>query len=218
LKGIEIAQPMAAWNVRAMCSVCYAERALYEIKDAELTPERVLRELRAIEQRLLFLEGGSPRPTLAVPHLLSGESSAYYHGYVLAEMAVQQTRAFFRHRDGHLVDNPRIGPDLREHYWKPGNALTFFDFVENLTGAPLTAHALAHEVNRDVAEALAEAVTDLDREPQLARFESGIDLEAKIRVVHGRETIAELDTRGFAAFESDFARWIDRAEAANAGG
>jgi hypothetical protein len=128
LKGIEIAQPMAAWNVRAMCSVCYAERALYEIPDGELTPERVLREMRAIEERLLFLEGGSPRPTLAVPHLLSGESSAYYHGYVLAEMAVQQTRDFFRRRDGHLVDNPRIGPDLREHYWRPGNALTFFAF------------------------------------------------------------------------------------------
>jgi hypothetical protein len=36
--------------------------------------------------------------------------------------------------------------------------------------------------------------------------------------VHGRETIAELDGRGFAAFEGEFARWIERAEAANAGG
>jgi hypothetical protein len=218
LKGIEIAQPMAAWNVRAMCSVCYAERALYEIPDAELTPERVLRDLRAIEERLLFLDGGSPRPTLAVPHLLSGESSAYYHGYVLAEMAVQQTRDFFRRRDGHLVDNPRIGPDLRDHYWQPGNALTFFAFVENLTGAPLTANALAHEANRDVAAALAEARADLDREPGIARHEAALDLDARIRVVHGRETIAELDARGFAAFERDFARWIDEREAATSGG
>jgi hypothetical protein len=218
LKGIEIAQPMAAWNVRAMCSVCYAERALYEIPDRELTPERVLRELRAIEERLLFLPGGSPRPTLAVPHLLSGESSAYYHGYVLAEMAVQQTRAYFRERDGHLVDNPRVGPDLREHYWRPGNALTFLAFVENLTGAPLGAEALAHEVNRDTQAAVREAASDLDREPGIARGPEPFDLEAQIRVVHGRETIAELDGRGFAAFEGEFARWIERAEAANAGG
>ncbi len=214
LKGIEIAQPMASWNVRAMCSVCYAERAIYEIPDAELTPERVLLELRAIEERLLFLDGGSPRPTLAVPHLLSGESSAYYHGYVLAEMAVQQTRTFFRARDGHLLDNPRIGPDLREHYWRLGNALTFFDFVENLTGSPLTADALAHEANRDVAATLAEAGAQLDREPNLPRFDAAIDLDAKVRVVHGRETIAVLDARGFEAFEREFARWIDRAEAA----
>lgn len=223
LKGVEISQPMAAWNARAMCSVCYAERALYEIPDDELTPERVLRELRAIEERLLFLEGGSTRPTLAVPHLLAGESSAYYHGYVLAEMAVQQTRAFFKSRDGSLLDNPRIGPDLREHYWKPGNARTFFAFIENLTGAPLTANALAHEVNRDVAQALAEARADLEREPRIARFDGDIDLEARLRIVHGRETIAELPSgdaslhaRGFAEFERAFARWIERAESATA--
>ncbi|MDZ4773903.1 MAG: M3 family metallopeptidase [Planctomycetota bacterium] len=212
LKGIEIVQPMAAWNIRAMCSVCYAERAVYEIPDAELTPERILQELRAVEERLLFLDGGSPRPTLAVPHLLSGESSAYYHGYVLAEMAVQQTRAFFKERDGHLVDNPRIGLSLREHYWAPGNAHTFFDFVENLTGAPLTAKALADEVNRTDVEALAEARADLDNEPRIARFTGKIELNAQIRVVHGRDTIAELDGRGFTAFEQDFARWIESSE------
>ncbi|MBL8859140.1 MAG: peptidase M3 [Planctomycetes bacterium] len=212
LKGIEIAQPLAAWNIRAMCAVCYAERALYEIPDSELTAERVLRELRAVEERLLFLDGGSPRPTLAVPHLLSGESSAYYHGYVLAEMAVQQTRAFFRARDGYLVDNPRIGPDLREHYWRQGNALTFFDFVENLTGAPLTARAMAGDANRSVAEALSEARADLQRAALKPRADVAIDLGAKLRVVHGRETIAELGAAGFEPFERAFAQWIRRLE------
>ena len=36
-------------------------------------------------------QGGlGPRPLLSVPHLLSDEASCYYHGYVLAEMAVHQ--------------------------------------------------------------------------------------------------------------------------------
>ena len=40
-----------------------------------------------------FEQGGlSARPLLSVPHLLSDEASCYYHGYVLAEMAVHQTR------------------------------------------------------------------------------------------------------------------------------
>jgi hypothetical protein len=30
-----------------------------------------------------------------VPHILADESAAYYHGYVLAEMSVQQTRKHF---------------------------------------------------------------------------------------------------------------------------
>ena len=44
-------------------------------------------------------------------------------GYVLADMGVYQTRDFFVARDGHLLDNPRIGPDLKSAYWQPGNSL-----------------------------------------------------------------------------------------------
>ena len=208
LKGIEVSQPMAAWNLRAMCAVCYAERAIYEIPDAELTAQRVLDTIREIEARLLFLPEGSPRPVLSVPHLLSGESSAYYHGYVLADMAVHQTREFFRKRDGHLVDNPRIGPDLRDAYWRPGNSFTFFDFVENLTGAPLTADAIARDANRTVEEALDEARAALRHERTLPVSSAPIELDATIRVVHGRETVAELGREGFEAFAATFARWI----------
>ncbi|MDP4218970.1 MAG: peptidase M3, partial [Bacteroidota bacterium] len=60
----------------------------------------------------------APRPILAVPHLLAGESSAYYHGYVLAEMAVQQTRKYFLDKYGYIADNPHIGPELENGYWK----------------------------------------------------------------------------------------------------
>lgn len=76
-----------------------------------------MQEVRNVERRLLFLDEGSPRPVLSVPHLLSNDSSAYYHGYVLAQMAVAQTRAFFEGRGGYLTDNLRIGPDPRESYW-----------------------------------------------------------------------------------------------------
>ncbi len=212
-RGIRAAQPFAAWNLRAMVSVCAAERAIYEIPDGELSAERVLSEIRAVERRLLFLDEGSPRPTLSVPHLLAGESSAYYHGYVLAEIAVHQTRAFFRARDGHLVDDPRIGPDLREHYWRPGNNLSFLDFVENLTGEPLSSAAIAAHVNRSTDEALREARADLAREPSIPRHTGPIDLDARIRVVHGREEIADTARGGFEGACADFERWIRGASA-----
>jgi hypothetical protein len=208
MKGIEVSQPMAAWNLRAMCAVCYAERAIYEIPDAELDAQRVIDELREIEARLLFLDEGSPRPVLSVPHLLSGESSAYYHGYVLADMAVHQTRAFFLERDGHLVDNARIGPDLRAHYWRPGNSRTFFEFIEGLTGKPLTADAIAAEANRTVPEALAEAHAALERERTIPKRDGPVELDARIRVVNGRETIADLDGNGFEPMSDQFASWI----------
>jgi hypothetical protein len=207
-RGVRRAQPFAAWQARAMLSVCYAERALYGIPDDELTAERVLSELREVERRLLFLEQGSPRPVLAVPHLLSDDSSAYYHGYVMAEMAVEQTRDFFRARDGHIVDNPRIGPDLEAAYWRPGNSLAFDDFLRRLTGEGLAATGLAARLNRSVDEALADARGAVDALAAVPRHTAPIDLGASIRVAHGRETVAELNG-DFESFAADFARWIE---------
>lgn len=209
-RGLRARQPLAAWELRQRLSVCYGEKALYEIPDAELTPERVLDALRAVERRLLFLEDGSPRPILAVPHLLSGESSAYYHGYVLAEMAVHQTRDFLLARDGHLVDNPRVGPTLREAWWKPGNSRGFGEFVQGLTGAPLSAAALARHVNRTAAEAAAEARAALAGPARPPAPAGPVELNAAVRVAHGNETVASTRDGGFEACSEAFAAWIDR--------
>ncbi|HTF90684.1 MAG TPA: M3 family metallopeptidase [Planctomycetota bacterium] len=212
-RAIRASQPFAAWHARGMLAVCYAERALYEIPDEELTSERALAEVRAVERRLLFLEEGGPRPVLAVPHLLAGESSAYYHGYVLAEMAVETTRDFFLERDGHICDNPRVGADLARAYWQPGNSLSFLEFIPRLTSRELGAGALARRLSIDVEPRLAEARRTLEHSRSKPRVELAPALDARLRIVHGRETVAEL--RGsFDEFAADFARWIGAAERA----
>ena len=208
-QAIEVRQPFAAWVVRAMLAVCYAERGIYELPERDRTPERVLALVRDVERRMLFLEHGAPRPVLAVPHLLAGESSAYYHGYVLAEMAVEQTRNFFLARDGHLVDNPRIGPDLARAYWSPGNSRPFAEFVRGLTGAPLSAAPLADRVNKTVPQALEEARAAIARLPSIPEAKGAPNLNARIRVIHGNETVAEVGAGGFDAFAKDFSRWVD---------
>jgi hypothetical protein len=209
-EGVRRKQRFAANGIRQLLVVPYVERMIYELEDSELRPETVLRRTREIERDLLFLSA-SPRPTLSIPHLIAGESSAYYHGYVLAEMAVQQTRAFFSRRDGHLLDNGRIGPDLAEHYWKPGNAKPFFELVEGLTGAPFSPAALIHECGRDVGEALADAERALEREKQIPRSSGPIDLGARIALIHGDEEIAS-NKHGepFEQVEKQFADWLGR--------
>jgi hypothetical protein len=207
-RAITAAQPFAAWQARAMLAVCYAERALYEIPDEELSSERVLSELRAVERRLLFLEEGAPRPALAVPHLLAGESSAYYHGYVLAEMAVETTRDFFLERDGHLTDNPRVGPDLAQAYWRPGNRFSFLEFVPRLTGRELGCEQLARRLAQEVDERIAAARRTLQATRSRPRASVAVDLNAKVRIVHGRETVAELHG-DFETFADEFSRWIE---------
>jgi Zn-dependent oligopeptidase len=198
--------PYKAFALRAMLTVCFAEKAIYEMPDASLTPENVLKTLREIEASLQFLNEGT-RPVLSVPHLLSGESSAYYHGYVLAEMAVHQTRRYFEQRDGYLADNPAIGRDLAEHYWKPGNSLTFPEMIKGLTGQPFGAEATVEMVNKPLTEALAEVDRASARAQAAPR--GPVDLDAIIRIVHGDELIASNENgEAFGEIEKKYAEWL----------
>ena len=211
-RSIRETQPFRAWGMRMMLTVPFAERALYEMSDEDLRPDRVLAEFRRIERELQGLSAGV-RPVLAVPHLLAGESSAYYHGYVLAEMAVQQTRRFFLERDGYLTDNPRVGPDLARHYWAPGNAASFDETLVALTGASLSPDALVDACNLDTDDAIAEARVAVQRARERPTAERPVRLDATIRVVHGRETIATAEDGNFEQAAADFAAFIRRLEA-----
>jgi len=202
------AQPMRAWDVRSLLTVPMAERRLYELPDDRLRPEVVLETFRAVEREMQGLSSGA-RPVLAVPHLLAGEASAYYHGYVLAEMAVHQTRRFFLARDGHLVDNPRIGPDLAAHYWKPGNAVGFEDTLRALTGDGLSADAIVAWCDRSVDEAVAEVRAQVEGLARIAAHTGPVALDATVRVIHGPQAVAS--TEGAGGFEGacdDFERWV----------
>lgn len=64
--------------LRAMISVPYFEKKLYELPEDQVTPENIISladEVEADIQGVL-----SPRPLLSVPHILADESSCYYHG------------------------------------------------------------------------------------------------------------------------------------------
>jgi hypothetical protein len=207
-RSIDAHQPKAAWVMRSMLSVCYAEKAIYELPSAELTAENVLRVVREVEQRLLFLEGGSPRPTLSISHLLSADFSCTYHGYVLAQIAVAQARSYFLARDGHLVDNPRIGPELAKTWWQPGNSVPFAELVRRLTGEELSAAPLAARLNQSAEQRKAEAHASIAKLAEIPRAPAQVDLDARIRVVHGAESVAEYRA-DFSQFAAEFARWID---------
>lgn len=207
--GVRQAQPHAAWKLRAMMAVCYAEKAIYELPDDDLTPDAVLEAIRAEEKRLVMLEHGSPRPVLSVPHLLSGEASAYYHGYVLAQMGVEQTRNAFIKSQGYLLDNQQLGPLLKRHYWRPGNSLSMDRMLKNMTGRPLQASALASSANRSADQAIDDARDLMSRELEIPRFDESVELDACIRIVHGREEVAALEPGKFDQFAEAFASWTD---------
>lgn len=204
-------QPFRGWDVRAMLTVPFAERALYELPDDELVPERVLELFRGVERELQGLTRAA-RPVLAVPHLLSGESSAYYHGYVLAEMAVHQTRRHFLQRDGIITDNPRVGPELAQHYWAPGNAATFDQTLASLTGTPLSPSALLERCNATTEDVLASTRERIARMQTLPRSAGPADLGGSIVVIHGKDRVTSTDEDGYVGAARAFSDWIERLE------
>lgn len=200
-------QPFRAFNERQIALVAYFERDLYAMAESERTPAAVLALARRWERQILGVE--SPRPLLAIPHLLNQESACAYHGYLLALMAVEQTRAYFLKRDGYLTDNPRIGPDLAAHYWGPGNGKSHDETLRSLTGEGFSAAPLAEACNRSVAEAWQQEQECMDAAQQRPPAGEGMPLDAHIRVVHGAELIAD-NSESEARMLADFETWIHR--------
>ncbi len=184
-------QPFKAYSERSILAVPYFERALYQLDDDALTPEAITQLARDTERHILGLNC-SPRPLLSIPHLLSDESACAYQGYLLANMAVYQTRAYFTQRFGFLTDNPDIGPLLAQHYWHTGNSVSHDASIRSLTGEGFNAKFLADSCNLSADEAWQE---QLERIASLAQREQApvADLVAKIRIVDGANELANND-------------------------
>lgn len=205
---IRTRQPMRAFNERHILLVPYFEWQLYSWDDNQLTPQAVTELARDTERRILGIDG-SPRPTLAIPHLLSMESACSYQGYLLALMAVEQTRHFFLQRDGYLTDNPLIGPDLAQHYWNPGNSVSHDDTLRSLTGEGFNPDYLATVCNQtvdDVWQAAEATITAAAKRPQPA---ADFNLNARIRVVDGERVLAD-NLHGDDVMCRDFAEVIQQ--------
>jgi oligoendopeptidase F len=205
-RRIENDQPFKAWGDRMLLVPSSFERALYRLSDEELEPGKVLALARETEKRLLGIP--SPRPVLAIPHLLSQESAASYHGYLLAAMAVSQTRERILDEFGFIVDNPAVGTLLSDAYWAPGNSVTLDEALKTMTGERLSPRCLAAACNVRSEEAWAAADAAI-----IASLERGypedypVSLDAELRIVHGDETIADNATSE-AKMCADFAAWV----------
>lgn len=205
---IESRQPFMALEERSIAVVAYFERALYRLDDAALQPEAVLALARDFEARIQGLPDGAPRPILAIPHLLNQEAAAAYHGYLLAHMAVYQTRAFFLRRFGYLTDNPAIGPLLAEHYWAPGNSIDHDATLRRLTGEGFSARYLAEQCNLSNEEAWAEAQRSMAAAEARGEAQGGLDaLDAVIRIVDGDAVLAD-NAESDDAMCAHFERWV----------
>lgn len=188
---IENEQPFKAYQERSILVVPYYEWALYSMDDDQMTPDALIALAREKEQQILALEV-SPRPLLAIPHLLSMEAACSYQGYLLAHMAVYQTRAYFQQKYGYLTDNPKIGPELAAHYWKPGNSIDHNATLISLTGEGFNPAYLAEHCARSAAQAWDSAKQQMEAAKHRPQPQAET-LNAQIRIVDGARVLASND-------------------------
>ncbi|KAJ3193930.1 hypothetical protein HDU67_004949 [Dinochytrium kinnereticum] len=210
-RDITSTHPYEVFALRAMIAVPFFERRLYDLDESELTPERMLAIADEIEKDI---QGGlSGRPLMSVPHMLADESAAYYHGYVLADMSVHQTRKHFLQKYGSIVDNEKVGADLREIYWKSGNSRMFLDLVKEMTGKPLSGDAWVESLKEPLEERLKRDKADYEEAIRVGpKFKAGdnVDLNMRVILVHGDEVISDSQSLqgGLAEACSIYRKWI----------
>ncbi len=205
---------LMAHQLRGMMCVPFFEKEVYEMLDLERSTDRVMDTARKIEKRMSF-QPALARPTLSVPHLQDNESSAYYHAYILAQMAVYQLRAFFRKRDGHLLDNPKIGKDLAEVIWERGNEKNFLEYIKDLTGEEFSAQATVDLVNKDLDTIHREVDEALSKEKTIPRHEGPVELHHDITMIYGDKQVAHSDSAAtFETMAKAYGEWIREMESA----
>ncbi len=198
-------QPLRPLSLMGMMAVMNFERQLYE--SASLTPDKIQRIARAVWQKHSDTSAPSLR-LLSVPHIYNWESACSYHGYALATLALYQWREHFFKTYGYIVDNPKVGKDMKR-VWKYGASRTFSQLVRIATGKKLSAKAWLKQATRSPAATIQQARKNIARLDQVSRTNTEIRLGATIHMLHGKEKIADSE-KGFEAMAKTYAVWLSK--------
>ena len=131
----------------------------------------------------------------------------------------ERCRNFFLKKYGYIVDNPDVGPTLRDAYWKCGNSKNFLDIVKDLTGTELTGDAWTESLQESVDDKVARQRKEYDE--ALAKEDcqefSEASLDMVVRFVDGDTVIADSNNLGLLGACKEFESFVSaRIEAATA--
>lgn len=179
------------------------ERDIYEAET--LTPETVM-DIARKNFLKYFARSEASLYALNVPHIYNSESSGSYHGYGLADLAVEQWRDYFYAKYGYIVDNPKVGKEMRK-VWSLGSTKTFNEFVVLATGKKLSAHSILKDMTAPVETLLKRGKARIARMEKVKQFTKPVKLNAHIKMVDGKKTIAS-NTKSFEDMALKYKKWL----------
>ncbi len=199
-KQLAIVRPL---RMNAIIMVSSFERDIYESK--KLTPSMVKTLAKKHTAKYLDQSGSSLR-VLDVMHIYFWESAASYHNYGLAELSLSQWRDYFYRKYGYIVDNKEVGREMSV-LWKLGSRKTFSEFVKMATGKKLTPQAYLADVTATTTHILKTAKSRIKKLDEVRVQDGPIQLNAKINMVHGKETIAT-NKKSFEDMSQTYSIWL----------
>lgn len=196
-------QRFAPLGMMSITSVMTFEKRVYE--DTNLTEKKLLSIAKKTFTEYTDNEVGSYW-LLSVPHIYSWESSCAYQGYGLAQLALAQWRDYFYKKYGYIVDNPNVGKEMTQ-MWTYGSSESFSTCVELATGKKLSAKPYINSVTRSLANVKRIATKKIQRLESVTEYTKRINLDAHIKMVHGKKTIAS-NTKSFEEMTSKYTQWL----------
>lgn len=204
-RKIEKLAPLRPLFMHAVMFVSVFEKEIYETRN--LTEKKVL-DIARKNNRLYNPTSGDSLYALNIPHIYQWQSSASYHGYGLAELAVCQWREYFYKKYGYIVDNPRVGKEMAR-VWKNGARYSFPEFVARATGAKLSTGAFLRDVTMSVSGLLKKMKKNMVRLARVKPYEKPVRLDAVIRMVDGKKEIAN-NRKSFEDMAERYKRWVEK--------
>jgi oligoendopeptidase F len=192
-------------DLHSVMMVSNFERSIYEAKN--LTTKEVIKIAKRVYRKYTDRSFDSVS-LLNVPHIYQTESSASYHGYGLAMLAVNQWRAYFYKKYGYIVDNKNIGKEITK-VWVLGSSKTFKEYVKIATGKELSADAWLEAATSSIQKVLTKAKKRIARMQKVKKYSGKINLNASVVLVDGKNKIAD-NSKGFEAMAKSYALWLNK--------
>lgn len=202
-RKIERLQPLNPLALMGILFVADFERTVYEQKN--LTTKKVIAIAKKMSKKY-FDRSVDSLSVLNIPHIYSWTSACSYHGYGLAELAVDQWRAYFYKKYGYIVDNPHVGKEMKR-VWKLGASKTFKEFVVLATGKKLSPKSWLQNATRTIPALLRESQKRALRLQSVPEYKKPITLDASIAMVSGKNVLARNDDT-FEIMAQSYALWL----------
>lgn len=199
-RKLRILAPMDLYGIMYISEF---EKRIYEEKN--LTPEKAIEIAKAMHRKYQNM-GEDSLWALSVPHIYEWISSAYYHAYGLSELALMQWRKYFYEKYGYIVDNPAIGKEMRA-VWILGSLKNFADFVKIATGKELSPEAFLENATMNTEDYIRRGKERVEKLASVPEFTGSVNLNTRIRMVHGKEVIAD-NSVSFEDMAEKYRAWL----------